>query len=185
MKIKPDNTSYLEYGLRNLPDRTPPPDLQKRIMAALPEKKRKPRFKQTIRLLGSKLFPAAIEWRMAVATVCLIISFYGGTQFDRLTQSDVAPLSGQTLATNITNAESYFYLGRSLLSSGQAAEALNEFRRAEMVEPERSQYVLWQGAAYQALGDLKSERHSYERLKIKPCAQSSAGWGAGQSHPAL
>ncbi len=167
MKMKPDDTSYLEYGLRNLPDRTPPPDLQKRIMAALPGKKRESQFKRTIRLFGSKFFPASTEWRMAVATVCLLISFYGGTQFNRLIQSDVAPLSGQTLATNITNGASYFYLGRSLLSSGQAAEALKAFRRAEMVEPEKSQYALWQGAAYHALGDIKGERLRYEQLLKK------------------
>ena len=67
------------------------------------------------------------------------------------------------------NGDAYFYLGRSLLAVGQAAEALDAFRRAELLQPDNPDYILWQGAAHYALGEIDYERQSYQQLiRMRP-----------------
>ncbi|TKB11349.1 tetratricopeptide repeat protein [Desulforhopalus sp. IMCC35007] len=158
--------SQLEHGLRYLPGRRPPIDLQKRIMAALPKRK-EPWFRRMSRLIVMGWAQPFSPFRTAVGTACLILVFFGGMQFDQLLHRDAAPPVKLTVAEQNMNGEAYFYLGRSLLAAGQAAEALDALRRAEMLQPDNPQYTLWQGAAHRALGDVNEEQQSYQRLILK------------------
>ena len=166
MNEKSKKQSQLEHGLRYLPGRKPPIDLQKRIMAALPEKK-EPWFRRMSRLVGMGWAQPFSPFRTAVGTTCLILVFFGGMQFNQFLHSDAVRSVELTVAQENMNGEAYFYLGRSLLAAGQAAEALDALRRAEMLQPGNPQYTLWQGAAYRALGDVNEERQSYQQLILK------------------
>ena len=166
MNEKSKKQSQLEHGLRYLPGRRPPIDLQKRIMAALPKKK-EPWFRRMSRLIGMGWAQPFSPFHNVVGTACLILVFFGGMQFDQLLHSDAASPVKLPVAQENMNGEAYFYLGRSLLAAGKAAEALDALRRAEMLQPDNPQYTLWQGAAYRALGDVNEERLNYQQLILK------------------
>jgi tetratricopeptide (TPR) repeat protein len=96
--------------------------------------------------------------------ICLVFAFYGGMRFDRFVRNTVDSPSTPVSSQANMNGEAYFYLGRSLLAVGQAEQALDAFRQAELLQPDNPNYVLWQGAAHYALGEMDDERQSYRQL---------------------
>ena len=154
--------SSLEEKISNLPDKKPPADLRKRIMLALPEY-REPWFRRMLRLLGS----GSVAYRAAGVVVSLVLTFYGGMQFDRFFQGSTAASNESLSVTGNLNDEAMFYLGRSLLAAGQSTEALAAFSRAELLQPDNPRYPLWIGKAYRALGALDKERQTYLQLVSK------------------
>ena len=153
------NQSQLEYVLCNLPDKSPPRDLQSHIMSALPN--RKESWFSRIKHLFSV---SPNMYRTVGAMASLILAFYGGTQVDRLFKEGVENPKAQIAVQENMSDEAYYYLGRSLLAAGQAEEALRAFSNAEFLRPDTPQYTLWKGAAYQVLGSADKERQSYEQL---------------------
>lgn len=152
--------SSLEEGIRKLPDKRPPADLRKRIMRALPEYK-EPWFRRMLRLVGAG---PVVGYRTAGVMVSLVLTFYGGMQFNRFFQESPAASHESVTVKGNMNDEALFYLGRSLLAAGQSKEALNVFSRAELLQPDNPQYPLWKGKAYRALGALDKERQTYQQL---------------------
>ncbi len=155
--------SEIENGLRGLPDKNPPQDLPVKIMAAISDQQ-EAWFIKVFTRLGNGWMGMSPFVRGAVITAGLVLSFYGGTQFE--SQYLMPRTVAGTFAESDSgmNGEAYFYLGRSLLASDRAAEAVGAFQKAEMLQPDNPRYTLWQGAAYQVLGDLGKERQSYQRL---------------------
>jgi len=159
MKRRPINQLQLEYVLRHLPDKSPPSDLRKSIMSAMPEYK-KPWFKR-----ARQFFIAGpIFFRTSAAIASLLLAFYGGMQIERFSQRDIAASGELTLAQVGISDEAYYHLGRSLLATGQAEEALSAFRSAELLRPDTPKYTLWKGAAYRSLGATDKERQSYRKV---------------------
>jgi len=163
MENKMKEFSEIENGLRNLPDSAPPQELHANIMMALPARK-VPWFKRIFTSIGNGWMGISPYLRGAVVTAGLLLSFYGGTQFESIYPAP-RTIESTFAESNVgLNGEAYFYLGRSLLASDRAAEALDAFQKAEMLQPDNPRYTLWQGAAYQVLGDIARERQSYQRL---------------------
>lgn len=164
MKNKSNRITEIEEGLRSLPERRPPADLQQKIMASLPSQQRKSWLRR-VREGFHNLFKSYPQPVFAAAGVaCLLITFYGGMQFDRLLQTPVLLHPEPPVVTEMMNADSSFYLGRSLLAAGNPKEALVAFRRAEQLGPKNPEYVLWQAASFYALGDTAKERQRYQQL---------------------
>ena len=159
MEKQPINQSQLECVLRHLPDKNPPGDLRKNIMSAIPEYK-EPWFKRVRQFFSA----GPMFFRTAGAIASLLLAFYGGMQIDRFSQREVATPAELTVAQVGISDEAYYYLGRSLLATGQAEEALSAFRSAELLRPDTPKYTLWKGAAYQSLGATEKERQSYHKL---------------------
>jgi tetratricopeptide (TPR) repeat protein len=154
--------SSLEGGIRNLPDRKPPADLRKRILLSLPEYKEP--WYQRLRL-STGICP--MFYRSAGALIGLALAFYGGLQFERLYLGS-NNISAELLAIESSfNDEEFFNLGRSLLASGETAQALKAFSNAETLRPDNPKYTLWKASAYRDLGDLDKERQIYQQLIIK------------------
>ena len=154
--------SSLERGIRNLPGKKPPADLRKKILFSLPEYKEP--WHQRLRLL---IDISPVSYRSVGSLIVLALVFYGGLQFDRFypgtnKRSDELVTTGSNF-----NDESFFYLGRSLLTSGQTAQALSAFSKAETLQPDKPEYTLWKAVAYRDLGDLDKERQTYQQLLIK------------------
>lgn len=154
-----NNEPSLEDGLRKLPGKKPPADLRKRIMLALPEYK-EPWHRRAMRWIGT----GPLGYRTVGAVASLVLTFYGGMQYDRFVQETT---SESVVGNGNMNDEALFYLGRSLLAAGQSTEALDAFRKAEILRPDNPQYALWKGVAYQALGDVDEERQTYRQLVDK------------------
>ena len=154
--------SLLEEKIGNLPDKKPPAYLRNRIMLALPEY-REPWFRRIIRLVGT----GPVVYRAVGVMVSLVLAFYGGMQFDRFFQGSPEGSNESLTVNGNMNDEALFYLGRSLLVSGQSTEALDAFSRAEMLQPDNPRYPLWKGKAYRALGALDKERQTYRQLVDK------------------
>lgn len=154
-----NNEPSLEDGLRKLPGKKPPADLRKRIMLALPEYQ-EPWFRRALRWIGS----GPLLYRTAGAFASLALTFYGGMQYDRLFQGNLAAVNKSIAVKGNMNDEALFYLGRSMLAAGQSTEALDAFRKAETLRPDNAKYALWKGAAYQALGAVEEERQTYRQL---------------------
>ena len=167
MKDRWDEQAGLEQRLRHIPDRQPPADLQQRIMAALPPKRK------TLLCRVGHWFSTLLKERhrplfAAVSMACLLLAFIGGTQVDRVLRTSAVVQPGQQVAvTENMNAAAYFFLGRSLLTANQPEQALDAFRRAEQLSPDNPKYVLWQGAAFYALGDSEGERQRYQQVLLK------------------
>lgn len=158
-----ERQTRLEYRLRHLPVKSPPNDLQKNIMAALlPE--RRPWFRHILGMGIQFYSHAALPLRAAAVTAALVLTFCSGVWFEKSVRHAETSTEGEPMAAAGMSDDAYFYLGRSLLASGQSAEALNAFRRAESIQPENLKYSLWQGAAYYALGDVDAERRIYQQL---------------------
>ncbi len=154
--------SSLEEGIRNLPDKCPPADLRRRIMQELPDD-RAPWSSRMLQLVRT----TSVGYRTVGVVVSLLLTFYGGVQFDRFFQNGLEA-SGESVAVKGNmNDESLFYLGRSLLAAGRPTEALNAFDRAELLQPNDYRYPLWKGKAYRALGALDKERQTYRQLVNK------------------
>lgn len=167
---EPEEISKIEDALRNLEDRTPPPDLHRKIMAALPVEKKRPWFWWDRSRLHSMLFPLSPPvLRLAATAACLALAFYGGTQFERLQSTPETAVQIPPTIAQSGSAESFYFLGRSLLASGEARPALEAFLQAETIRPNNPQYLLWRAAAYDAMGDREGERLSYEELlRVRP-----------------
>ena len=169
MKDKLDPQTRLEHGLRHLPDRQPPMDLQQRIMASLPGKR------ETLFCRMGQWVSALLQERpgpvfAALSMAGLLLAFVGGMQVDRLlyVSTPVPTGQGQQAVMNENmNAEASFFLGRSLLTANQPEQALDAFRRAELLRPDNPKYILWQGAAYYALGKPDQERQRYQQVLLK------------------
>ncbi|MCF6188316.1 MAG: tetratricopeptide repeat protein [Desulfobulbaceae bacterium] len=167
MKDKLDAQARLEHGLCHLPDRQPPADLQQRIMASLPGER------ETLLCRMGKWVSALLQERpgpvfAALSMAGLLLAFLGGMQVDRILQTSSPFPAGQQAAVNEDmNAEASFFLGRSLLTANQPEQALDAFRRAELLRPDNPKYILWQGAAYYALGDTDEERQRYQQVLLK------------------
>ncbi len=155
--------SAIKNRLRNLPDMTPPQELRVNSMEMLPDQK-KPWYRRIVTPGKNGWTDMSFFLRGAVATASLVLAFYGGTKFEsfNMVHRTVADISAES--DSGMSGEAYFYLGRSLLASDRPAEALDAFQKAEMLQPDNPQYTLWQGAAYQFLGDIAGERQSYQRL---------------------
>ena len=169
MKDKLDPQARLEHGLRHLPDRQPPADLQQRIMSSLP-KERNTLLCRMSKWVGSLLQERPGPVFAALSMAGLLLAFLGGMQVDRLlyVSTPVPTGQGQQAAMNDTmNAEASFFLGRSLLTANQPEQALDAFRRAELLRPDNPKYILWQGAAYYALGKPDEERRRYQQVLLK------------------
>ncbi len=167
MKDRLDEQARLEHGLRHIPDRQPPADLQQRIMAALPEKRKTLLRRAAIRI-STLLQERPGPLFTAVSMACLLLAFIGGMQVDRVLRTSAPVLSGQQVpVTENMNSEAYFFLGRSLLTANHPEKALDAFRRAEQLGPDNPKYILWQGAAYYALGDTDRERQRYQQVLLK------------------
>jgi tetratricopeptide (TPR) repeat protein len=164
MKDKLASETGIQSRLRHLPDKTPPEDLQQRIMRSLPSQRKSlaKRLQKNIR----DFFSLSVGPVLAMASLAL--AFFTGMQTDRYLRGDdeiVTALRNESVTVlQKTNAEAAFYLGRSLLVSDQPEVALNAFRQAALLQPGNPQYVLWQGAAYYALGKVEEERESYRQL---------------------
>jgi tetratricopeptide (TPR) repeat protein len=155
--------SLLEGQIRNLPGKKPPADLKGRILQSLPEYK-EPWYQRLHLPIGiNPLF-----YRSVGAFISLILAFYGGLQVDRF-YPGITKISDElfTIESKSFSDESLFYLGRSLLSSGQTTQALNAFSRAETMRPDNLQYTLWKAIAYRDLGNLDKERQTYQQLIVK------------------
>ena len=149
----------LENRIRKLPGKKPPAGLRKRIMLALPEYK-EPWFRRVLRWVDT----GPLCYRVAGAIASLALTFYGGMQYDRFFQGNFEAVNESIAVKGDMNDEAFFHLGRSLLAAGQSKEALDAFRKAEILKPDNPQYALWQGAAYQALGAVKEERQTYRQV---------------------
>ncbi len=149
----------LEDKIRNLPGKRPPTDLRKRIMSALPEY-REPWLRRVMRAIGT----GPLVYRTVGALASLILTFYGGMQFEQYFHGSPKVSNELTAASADMNDEAYFYLGRSLLAAGEAIGALNAFGNAEKLRPENLQYALWKAIAYQNFGALDEERRMYRQL---------------------
>lgn len=153
----------LEEHLSNLPDREPPPYLKQRIMASLP-----PLKKSLWQRLGSGMGDLLQGYRQplfgAAAMASLLITFYGGMQFQEIQQSTVLAQEAGPVVSETSNANVSFFLGRSLLASGRPKAALVAFKQAELQQPQNPKYVMWQAASFYALGDMGKERMSYRQL---------------------
>ena len=156
-----NNESSLEDRIRNLPGKRPPADLRKRIMFALPEYK-EPWLRRVMRAIGT----GPLFYRTVGALTSLVLTFYGGMQFEQFFRGSSASTELIAAMGNM-NDEAYFYLGRSMLAAGEATGALNAFGDAEKLRPENLQYALWKGVAYQALGAVDEERRTYKQLLSK------------------
>lgn len=154
--------SSLEEMIPKLPDKQPPAELRKKIMRALPEYK-EPLIKRMLRLINTSPF----GYRAAVVAASLVLTFYGGMQFDRIYQADQQKLNEWTAAQEDMSSEALFYFGRSLLATGKSMEALNAFSKAELLQPDNPHYSLWKGKAYSAMGALEEELQTYSQLVIK------------------
>ncbi len=167
MKDKLDAQARLEHGLRHIPDRQPPADLQQRIMASLPQEK-KTLLYRVGNWISALLQKPPRPVFAAVSMACLLFAFLGGMRVDRILQtSSIVPVGQQAAVSENMNAEASFFLGRSLLTANQPKQALDAFRRAELLRPDNPKYILWQGAAYYALGDTDEERQRYQQVLLK------------------
>lgn len=159
MEKRTENQSQLEYVLRNLPDKSPPMELQKHIMSAIPVNKES-WFNRVKHLFNVN----PIGYRTIGAMASLIMAFYGGMHFDSFFKEAVETPKASLVVQENMNDEAYYYLGRSLLAAGQGEEAVIAFSKAELLRPDTPQYTLWKGAAYQSIGATDKERQSYEHL---------------------
>lgn len=159
MKKRPINQLQLEYVLRNLPDKSPPKELQKHIMSALPSNQ-KSWFNRIKHLFSA----TPMGYRTIGAMASLILAFYGGMHVDSFFEKAAETPKVSLAAQENMSDEAYYYLGRSLLAAGQAEKAVMAFSKAELLRPDTPQYTLWKGAAYQVLGATDKERQSYEHL---------------------
>ena len=169
MRDKLDAQARLEQKLRRLPDRQPPAGLQRRIMASLPgADQRRTRLSGFLKWISTLLQERPRPLVAAVSMACLLAAFSGGMLVDRLMQVSSPNPAGQPLtAQENMNAEANFFLGRSLLTADQPEQALVAFRKAEQLEPDNPKYILWQGAAYYALGNTDKERQRYQQVLLK------------------
>lgn len=154
--------SQLEGRIRNLPSKKPPADLRERILFSLPEHKEPwhQRLRQFIDI-------NPLLYRSIGAVSILTLVFYGGLQYDRFYPETNKTPDELVINGSSFNDESFFYLGRSLLTSGQTAQALNAFSKAETLRPDNPEYTLWKAIAYRDLGDLDKERQTYQQLIVK------------------
>ncbi len=165
MRNKLKSEEGIQFGLRHIPDRKPPLDLKRRIMSNLqtqPESLIK-RLKNRV----AELFISPGRPGPVLVLASLVLVFFAGVQIDGFLEGPEPVAVSRNEPESIgpeMNADALFYLGRSLLASGQADRALEAFHRATLLEPENPQYTLWQGAAYYALGDIDAERKSYQQL---------------------
>ncbi len=155
----------IQFGLRHLPNIKPPKDLKQRIMNNLqPQHKSLPkRLKE--RVAEFVTFHGPVGPVLVMAS--MVLAFYAGMQIDGFLEGPEPVAESQIKTKPIgrqMNADATFYLGRSMLAAGQADKALEAFRRAALLQPENPQFMLWQGAAYYALGDVDAERKSYQQL---------------------
>lgn len=154
-----NNEPSFEDGIRKLPGKKPPADLRKRIMLALPEYK-EPWHRRAMRWIGT----GPLLYRTVGAVASLVLTFYGGMQYDRFFQEAA---NESIISKGNMNDEALFYLGRSLLAAGRSTEALGAFSKAELLRPDNPQYALWKGVTYQALGAVEEERQTYRQLVEK------------------
>ncbi len=165
MSDKFSTRESIEQGLKHLPDMEPPADLSRRIMAALPARKKS--CFQRLRDRFAALVSLPVPVGPVLATAGIGIAFFGGMQIDRLLQGPEIPVAGDSRMVKedpAMNADASFYLGRSLLASGRAEQALEAFSRAARMKPDDPRFVLWQGAALYALGDTRGERQKYRQV---------------------
>ncbi len=165
MKDNPVSEADIQSMLRRLPDRQPPENLQQQIMQALPTRRESAGRRLKKCLTDFFTTPASVGPVLALASLAL--AFYGGMQIDTFlmgsdSQQSIA-IEPKTIKPE-SNAEASFYLGRSLLASGEADKALEALKRATFLQPDNPQYALWLGAAYYALGNVDNERKTYQQL---------------------
>ncbi len=166
MKNKSAAELDLQSRLRCLPEMSPPEDLQQRVMESLLSRRKS--LVQRLKDIISSMIPwgnGSVGPVLAMASIA--IAFFTGMQIDRYLEGPQINLGegGEvSVVRETTDAESAFYLGRSLLASDKPEEALQAFRRAALLDPDQPRYTLWQGAAYYALGREEDERKSYRQL---------------------
>ncbi|GAB4339455.1 MAG: hypothetical protein Kow0089_12360 [Desulfobulbaceae bacterium] len=163
---------YISERIRELPQREPPPDMVRRIMAGIPAEKGRSlsRSKRPVVDLFTGVFRT---WRFAGAVGVLALTFWLGMMTGG--QMGTAPEQGEdgqekpVSAFSVRTAESGFFMGRGLLAAGKWKEALPFFREAVLLAPDNPEYALWLGVALGMSGDTTGEMSTYrETLERYP-----------------
>ncbi|MGD9332893.1 MAG: tetratricopeptide repeat protein [Desulfobacterales bacterium] len=153
--------------LRRLPEVDVPEGLARRIMTALPSRK-KPWWQILLLRLSRPQTISFIPLKWVPVGTALLLGMligYGLHGEPGKTISDARPQTIQSQA----KAELHYALGRQLLAVEQAEQALPHLQRAVETRPNRALYHFWLGVNYWTVSDLDQElAHYREALKLDP-----------------
>jgi tetratricopeptide (TPR) repeat protein len=159
MRDNQRNDTLLEDLLRQTEEDEAPVWLKRKIMNRVNSREPRPRR----RWIGLFLEPLTIRFSPVGALSVMVLvaaAFLGGIMVERHTAENSGRQSAG-IDRYADDAETNYRIGRTMLEADLREEALRFFRKAAELEPERADYVHWQGLTYWALGDRELERQSY------------------------
>ena len=157
------DNDYLIKLLGQTEEQKPPAWLKQRIVDDLSSHKTQLHH----RVLKQMLRPRAYGFRpvtLAVTLTVAVFAFWCGTLLQSSMLHNRASNEAGIPATVADNALANYLIGRGLLAGNQAENALEFFEKAVELDPQRPEFVHWQGVAFWAAGHPEMERQSYSRL---------------------
>lgn len=157
MEPKDFDRKELEKLLAETREREVPPWLLTRIMAEIDD--RRPSLYERMRNWWVR--PQSVSFSpawLALTVTVTVCAFWLGTMNGQKRQTEI---TAGALPAFAGNAEANYLIGRGLLVAGREDQALPFLRQAVQQDPGTAEFALWQGVAYQALGESEEERQSY------------------------
>jgi tetratricopeptide (TPR) repeat protein len=162
MSRKKIDTGRIEDLLGHSREHKPPAWLKQEIMTRVThrEKNYLQRILDSLRRISTvRVNPVQLGVTMAIA----VLAFWAGTMTSTDDPSD-RDSTQITIPADITDdAMANYLVGRGLLAANQHQPALEYLSKAAKLQPERAEFVHWQGVAFWAAGNHESERQSYYR----------------------
>ena len=152
-------SQHLISMIRNMPDAAPPEGFEEKVMGALPQLKKIPRWSRLYRLALTPQTVNISPLKLAVAVIGCVLAFFIATSVIDIGGGPRHALNKDAMGVSEEN----YLMGRVHLAANHPKDALPYLEKAVASSPDVPDYHYWLGVAHWALKNDLEERNQYMR----------------------